>query len=73
VRVHIPIQTNQEVEFAVAGQPLPMSEGDCWYVNFNLPHRIHNRGTTDRVHLVIDCVLNDWLRGMFPDAAGTIV
>ena len=73
VRVHIPIQTNQEVEFAVAGQPLPLSEGDCWYINFNLPHRIHNRGVTDRVHLVIDCGLNEWLRGMFPDAAGTVV
>ena len=72
VRVHIPIQTNPDVEFAVAGQLLPMAEGDCWYINFNLPHRIHNRGVTDRVHLVIDCVLNDWLRGMFPDAAGTI-
>jgi hypothetical protein len=69
VRVHIPVQTNPEVEFAVAGQPLPMAEGECWYINFNLPHRIHNRGATDRIHLVIDCVLNDWLRGMFPDAA----
>ena len=66
VRVHIPIQTNAEVEFAVEGRPLPMGEGECWYINFNLPHRIHNRGTTDRVHLVIDCVLNDWLRSMFP-------
>ena len=54
------------VEFAVEGKALPMGEGECWYINFNLPHRIHNRGTTDRVHLVIDCVLNDWLRAMFP-------
>jgi hypothetical protein len=66
VRVHIPIRTNPGVEFAVDGDVLPMGEGECWYVNFNLPHRIDNRGTTDRVHLVIDCVLNDWLRGMFP-------
>jgi len=66
VRVHIPILTNPEVEFAVGGEPLPMGEGECWYINFNLPHRIHNRGTTDRVHLVLDCVLNDWLRAMFP-------
>ena len=66
VRVHVPIQTNPAVEFVVDGKPLPMGEGECWYVNFNLPHRIHNRGATDRVHLVIDCVLNEWLRGMFP-------
>ena len=66
VRVHIPIQTNPLVEFAVDGKAVPMAEGECWYINFNLPHRIHNRGTTDRVHLVIDCVLNDWLRAKFP-------
>jgi len=66
VRVHIPIQTNPAVEFVVNGAPVPMGEGECWYINFNLPHRVYNGGTTDRVHLVIDCVLNDWLRGLFP-------
>jgi len=66
VRVHIPIQTNPAVEFIVDGKVLPMGEGESWYINFNLPHRIYNGGATDRVHLVIDCVLNDWLREMFP-------
>jgi hypothetical protein len=66
VRIHIPVQTNPEVEFVVGGQTLPLQEGDCWYINFNLPHRIHNRGTTDRIHLVIDCRLNPWLDAMFP-------
>jgi hypothetical protein len=66
VRLHIPVQTNPGVEFAVAGQPLPLREGECWYINFNLPHRIHNRGTADRIHLVIDCRLNPWLDAMFP-------
>ena len=66
VRVHVPIQTNSAVEFVVDGKPLPMGEGECWYINFNQPHRIHNRGAAARVHLVIDCVLNGWLREMFP-------
>lgn len=66
VRVHIPIHTNSEVEFVVGGQPVPLSEGECWYIDFDLPHRIHNRGTTDRIHLVIDCVLDPWLDAMFP-------
>src|SRR5215813_11229840 len=60
VRVHIPIQTNPEVEFVVAGQQIVMGEGECWYIDFNLPHRIHNRGVSDRVHLVIDCKLSPW-------------
>jgi hypothetical protein len=38
-----------------------MKEGECWYLNFNLPHRVKNSGTADRIHLVIDCVVNDWL------------
>jgi len=66
VRVHIPVQTNPQVEFAVDGQAVPLAEGECWYINFNLKHRIHNRGLTDRIHLVIDCKLNPWLEAMFP-------
>jgi len=68
VRVHVPIQTNSQVEFYLNGQRVVMGEGECWYVNVNLPHRIDNGGSADRVHLVIDCVLNDWLRGLFPAA-----
>jgi hypothetical protein len=66
VRVHIPVQTNPQVEFAVDGRALPLAEGECWYINFNLKHRIHNRGLTDRIHLVIDCKINPWLEAMFP-------
>lgn len=64
VRVHIPVVTNPEVEFVLNGTRIEMKEGECWYHNFNLPHRVANRGATDRIHLVIDCVVNDWLREM---------
>ncbi|MCU1236674.1 MAG: Aspartyl/asparaginyl beta-hydroxylase [Candidatus Solibacter sp.] len=66
VRLHIPMQTNPGVEFVVDDRMIPMREGECWYINFNLPHRIFNGGTTDRIHLVIDCTLNPWLDAMFP-------
>jgi hypothetical protein len=66
LRLHIPVFTNPKVEFAVASEPLPLREGECWYINFSLPHRIHNLGDTDRIHLVIDCELNPWLDTMFP-------
>ncbi|MDB6026343.1 MAG: Aspartyl/asparaginyl beta-hydroxylase [Verrucomicrobiales bacterium] len=61
-RVHIPVVTNPEVEFVLDGKRIDMKEGECWYHNFNLSHRIANRGTTDRVHLVLDCNVNDWFR-----------
>jgi hypothetical protein len=66
VRIHIPITTNPDVDFFVNGQKLRMDAGESWYINFNLPHRVVNRGTTPRIHLVIDCVVNDWLGNLLP-------
>jgi aspartyl/asparaginyl beta-hydroxylase (cupin superfamily) len=65
LRVHIPVYTNDHVEFYVAGQRVILAEGECWYVNTSLPHRVANRGDADRIHLVIDCEVNDWLRTFF--------
>ncbi len=67
-RLHIPVFTNPGVEFIVNGSPVPMQEGDCWYVNVNLPHKVANNGATDRIHLVIDCKVNDWLQDLFAAA-----
>jgi ribosomal protein S18 acetylase RimI-like enzyme len=64
IRLHIPVITNPGVEFMLAGNRVVMNEGECWYLNFNLPHRVDNRGATDRIHLVIDCVVNNWLRDL---------
>jgi hypothetical protein len=68
VRLHVPIVTSPDVTFYLDGRPVPMQVGECWYVNVNLPHRVDNRSRTDRIHLVIDCVVNDWLAAFFPDA-----
>jgi hypothetical protein len=64
-RIHIPVQTSDAVEFYVAGQRLALDEGGAYYVNVNLPHRVNNRGSLDRIHLVIDVAVNDWLRALF--------
>lgn len=40
-----------------------MQRGELWYMNINLSHTVENRGGSHRVHLVIDCVVNDRLRG----------
>lgn len=65
IRMHVPIATNPNVEFYLNGARIQMNSGECWYLNFNLPHSLYNGGTTDRVHLVIDCKVNDWVRGLF--------
>jgi hypothetical protein len=61
VRFHVPVLTNPEVEFYLNGQRVIMGEGECWYLNFNLPHKVVNHSPTDRIHLVIDCIVNDWV------------
>jgi hypothetical protein len=57
--------TGPDVDFVVGGERLPMESGECWYANFDLPHRVHNRGVAPRVHLVIDCKRNAWSDGLF--------
>jgi Aspartyl/Asparaginyl beta-hydroxylase/Nif11 domain len=66
IRLHIPIITNPHVDFFVDAHRIEMKEGECWYLDLSLPHWVANRGSTDRIHLVIDCELNDWLRGVLP-------
>ncbi|AYN03925.1 aspartyl/asparaginyl beta-hydroxylase domain-containing protein [Flavobacterium sp. 140616W15] len=64
-RLHIPIITNSDVEFILDGTRLIMNEGECWYIDANFIHSVANRGTQDRIHLVIDGVRNEWTDAMF--------
>ncbi|RXK60949.1 hypothetical protein ESA94_10875 [Lacibacter luteus] len=65
VRLHIPVVTNAAVEFFLADERVPMQEGECWYLNLTLKHRINNFGNSDRIHLVLDCKVNDWIKKQF--------
>jgi hypothetical protein len=68
-RLHLPIVTNPRVEFVIDDERVVMEAGTCWYINANLTHRVANQGDTDRIHLVVDCGVNDWLRERFAAAA----
>jgi ribosomal protein S18 acetylase RimI-like enzyme len=69
VRLHVPVFTNPDVEFILNGNRVLMNPGELWYCNFNLPHSVANRGATDRIHLVMDCFMNDWLRNLILSSA----
>ncbi len=71
-RLHVPISTGDGVEFYLDRDLVTMVPGECWYLNFDLPHRVQNLGTTDRVHLVIDCEANDWLRALIAGGIGSV-
>lgn len=67
-RLHIPLQTNRDVDFVVGGMKMEMLAGECWYANFDLPHSVENRSSVARVHLVIDCLRNEWSDALFAEA-----
>jgi hypothetical protein len=69
IRIHVPIQTNPEVEFYVAGERLLLEEGHSYFINVNLPHRVNNRGPSQRIHLVIDAEVNEWVDRLFRQGA----
>ncbi|MDB5086583.1 MAG: Aspartyl/Asparaginyl beta-hydroxylase [Mucilaginibacter sp.] len=63
-RLHFTVITNPDVKFYIEDDKVPFKEGDCWYMNANLMHRVSNEGSTDRIHLIIDCEVNNWLSEM---------
>lgn len=64
VRLTIPIQTNDQVEFYLNDEVVPMKQGECWYLRLSDPHRVINNGLTERINLAIDVIPNDWVRSM---------
>ncbi|MBN3584191.1 aspartyl/asparaginyl beta-hydroxylase domain-containing protein [Algoriphagus aestuarii] len=62
VRIHLPVFTNEKVSFLVNDVPVKMMEGECWYLRLSDPHQVENKGDSARIHLVLDLVLNDWLK-----------
>lgn len=65
IRLHVPIKTNDNVEILLENKNVKMKEGECWYCNFNILHEVHNKGEEARIHLIIDCMVNDWVKDLF--------
>jgi aspartyl/asparaginyl beta-hydroxylase len=68
VRIHIPVTTNDAVDFRLNGTRCLMPAGSAWYLRLADPHSVSNRGDSDRVHLVIDATVNEWVRGLLERA-----
>jgi Aspartyl/Asparaginyl beta-hydroxylase len=64
VRLHIPVVTNPGVEFYLNRERVVMNAGECWYLRLSDPHSAANRGEADRVHMVIDAEVDEWMREM---------
>jgi hypothetical protein len=64
-RFHFPVVTNDQVDFRVENKRVIMPMGSSWYINANLPHSVSNLGISDRIHLVVDCRVNQWVQQLF--------
>jgi quercetin dioxygenase-like cupin family protein len=64
-RLHIPIVTDPAVVFTLDGEDVHFGVGATWYMNANCLHAVRNGSPRERVHLVLDCVPNDWLLALF--------
>jgi hypothetical protein len=63
-RFHVPIVTNPDAYFLLNGEEVHMATGDCWHLEAALPHGAGNPGKEARIHLVIDCVVNDFVNSL---------
>ncbi len=70
VRLHLCLFSNNDVSFTVAGEEIHILEGELWYLNADEPHSVTNNSDTPRIHLVIDCLSNEWLQHLIgiPDS-----
>ena len=63
-RIHVPVTSNPNVAFLLNGTAVTMMPGEVWYLRLADPHAVRNDGACDRVHLVIDVRVNEWLEEM---------
>jgi hypothetical protein len=53
-KIHVPIQTSDQVTFYLNRVPHHFVEGEAVEVNNMGPHSVVNGGTTDRIHLIFE-------------------
>jgi len=67
LRLHVPVVTNDGVEFWVGSERQKWQTGELWYADFRRLHSVANRGTQLRVHLVLDVGITPELMQLFPE------
>ena len=68
VRIHIPVATDDRVEFYVNKSRVVLEAGSVWYLRLSDPHSVVNNGSADRVHMVIDARVDPWIEALFESA-----
>lgn len=55
-KIHLPLQTNEKAFFILEGKRYHFEVGKAYEVNNGLKHAVVNRGATDRIHLIFECL-----------------
>jgi hypothetical protein len=71
VRIHVPVVTNAGVEFYLNRSRVVLDAGSAWYLRLSDPHSVVNRGSSDRVHMVIDAEANRWVADILKASTST--
>ena len=58
-RFHIALTDSPMASLTVGGEQRNFAQGECWWFNHQLPHSGRNSGTTPRIHLIFDAVLEE--------------
>ncbi|MFZ3203754.1 MAG: aspartyl/asparaginyl beta-hydroxylase domain-containing protein [Pseudomonas sp.] len=61
LRLHIPLLSPPGVAFLLDGLQVPMQPGERWFLDLSRPHRVSNSSSLPRIHLVLDCLPQEWL------------
>ncbi|MBD6620285.1 aspartyl/asparaginyl beta-hydroxylase domain-containing protein [Komarekiella sp. 'clone 1'] len=67
IRLHIPLVTHEDVVIVIDGDRCKWEAGQLWYGNFAKPHWVMNNSSLDRIHLIIDVCINDFVLSLFPE------
>ena len=68
-RLHMPVRTNDLVTFSIWDdnifkQEFKLEPGHFYYTDVRKAHAVENLSDTDRIHLVMDCYINEDVRAM---------
>jgi hypothetical protein len=66
-RIHIPVSCGRGSVFTIENERINMNSGECWYLDVSLLHEVRNLDDEERIHLVMDCVRNDWWDNIFKE------
>ncbi len=66
LRLHIPLVTNSKVNFVVDGKKVVMGVGELWALDTSYTHSVSNLGEENRIHVVMDVIVNEWVLGLLP-------